>query len=192
MTRWTVFEGIAKPMPCPCEMRSVVMPTIFPRASTSGPPELPGLIGASVWIHRLYGATSRYRRGELMMPSEMDRVNPNGLPSASTNCPGWIMSESVNSHAGSGLCPAGNWIWSSARSVSGSRPTSRAGSISLSKSTHLISVASFATWLFVTTYPSGLMITPLPKTCWSTRSPEATYWRIGLTKTSDGNTCSCA
>ena len=43
-----------------------------------------------------------------MMPSEMDRLNPNGLPSAITNWPGWIRSESVNSQIGSGLWPAGN------------------------------------------------------------------------------------
>ena len=42
--------GIAKPMPLESAAMAVLMPTTLPPASSSGPPELPGLIAASVWI----------------------------------------------------------------------------------------------------------------------------------------------
>ena len=45
--------GIAKPspsLPPPREMIDALMPMTSPDALTSGPPELPGLIDASVWI----------------------------------------------------------------------------------------------------------------------------------------------
>ena len=42
--------GMAKPMPEPSVATAVLMPTTAPLASTSGPPELPGLIAASVWM----------------------------------------------------------------------------------------------------------------------------------------------
>ena len=42
--------GMAKPMPLLFEAIAVLMPMTFPPASSSGPPELPGLIAASVWM----------------------------------------------------------------------------------------------------------------------------------------------
>ena len=45
--------GIAKPMPFESAAIAVLMPTTSPSASSSGPPELPGLIAASVWIRLL-------------------------------------------------------------------------------------------------------------------------------------------
>ena len=48
-----MFTGTAKPMPWEppvCEKIAVLMPMSAPRASTRAPPELPGLIGASVWM----------------------------------------------------------------------------------------------------------------------------------------------
>ena len=47
-----VAHGTAKPspsLPPDCDMMNVFTPTTSPRMLTSGPPELPGLIGASVW-----------------------------------------------------------------------------------------------------------------------------------------------
>jgi hypothetical protein len=44
---------MAKPspsLPPDCDRMKVLMPITLPSASTSGPPLLPGLIGASVWI----------------------------------------------------------------------------------------------------------------------------------------------
>ena len=59
----TVFDGIAKPTPA-FEPELVwiwsLRPSRCPLASSSGPPELPGLIAASVWIEpvivKLFGA----------------------------------------------------------------------------------------------------------------------------------------
>ena len=50
-----------------------------PLALSSGPPELPGLIWASVWIHRDLMAE--------MMPTVAVAWNPNGEPNASTGSP---------------------------------------------------------------------------------------------------------
>ena len=48
-----ICEGMAKPAPAkeplPVMMK-VLMPMSSPCASTSGPPELPGLMAASVWM----------------------------------------------------------------------------------------------------------------------------------------------
>ena len=57
-TARTVFDGIAKPTPSlPPESLwiCVLTPITRPRMSISGPPELPWLIGASVWIASLIG-----------------------------------------------------------------------------------------------------------------------------------------
>jgi len=74
-------------MPAP-PTASVLMPMTFPAASTSGPPELPGLIWASVWSHRLYWylpPKPRYRLVLETMPWETLRSKPNGEPRAMTN-----------------------------------------------------------------------------------------------------------
>ena len=42
--------GIAKPMPVESRSTAVLMPITAPVASSSGPPLLPGLIAASVWM----------------------------------------------------------------------------------------------------------------------------------------------
>ena len=51
-TTRTMLAGMAKPTPCEPPERekiAVLMPTSRPVRSTSGPPELPGLMAASVW-----------------------------------------------------------------------------------------------------------------------------------------------
>ena len=53
MTLLAVFDGTAKPMPTEPPPRlkiAVLMPMTSPRALISGPPLLPGLIDASVWM----------------------------------------------------------------------------------------------------------------------------------------------
>ncbi len=50
-TRFTISAGMAKPTPAEvpdCENMAVLIPTRLPFISTSAPPELPGLIEASV------------------------------------------------------------------------------------------------------------------------------------------------
>ena len=52
-TTRTMLAGMAKPMPCEPPERekiAVLMPTRRPSRSTSAPPELPGLMAASVWM----------------------------------------------------------------------------------------------------------------------------------------------
>ena len=44
------LTGIEKPMPVESRAIAVLMPTTTPDASRSGPPLLPGLIAASVWM----------------------------------------------------------------------------------------------------------------------------------------------
>ena len=55
--------GIAKPMPIEPPLRekiAVLMPTSLPFESTSAPPELPGLIAASVWMKFSYVLMPRF------------------------------------------------------------------------------------------------------------------------------------
>src|SRR3974390_963525 len=92
----TMREGIANPAPAnepEFEMMNVLMPTSWPCAFTSGPPELPGLIAASVWINPPgFRASSEYGLGRftaLTMPRVTENWKyPNGLPNANTVCPG--------------------------------------------------------------------------------------------------------
>jgi len=42
--------GMANPMPWPDGFTAALIPMTAPRASSSGPPELPGLMAASVWM----------------------------------------------------------------------------------------------------------------------------------------------
>jgi hypothetical protein len=54
-TTRTMAEGMAKPMPTmppPREKMAVLMPMSRPLMSISAPPELPGLIAASVWMKK--------------------------------------------------------------------------------------------------------------------------------------------
>ena len=65
----------------------VLTPMTWPRALRRGPPELPWLIGASVWITwsivKRFGAVMR-RWSALMIPDVAVRSSPNGLPIATT------------------------------------------------------------------------------------------------------------
>ena len=42
--------GIANPIPCPVASTAEQTPITLPSALSKGPPELPGLIEASVWM----------------------------------------------------------------------------------------------------------------------------------------------
>ena len=74
-------------------------PITWPAASSSGPPELPWLIGASVWIEslieKLFGE-SIVRWSALTMPLVTVWASPNGLPIATTGSPTWTASELPN------------------------------------------------------------------------------------------------
>ena len=89
----TVFDGIANPTPSlpPEELWICALtPITWPAAFSSGPPELPWLIGASVWIAfaigKLFGASIE-RPSALTMPLVTVSARPNGLPIATTGLP---------------------------------------------------------------------------------------------------------
>ena len=48
--------GIENPTPCASALTAVLTPITWPALLTSGPPELPGLMAASVWI-RLFSCS---------------------------------------------------------------------------------------------------------------------------------------
>jgi hypothetical protein len=80
-----VFAGTANPMPTLPWLPAVAIceftPITRPLASMSGPPELPGLIGASVWmtssIVKPLGARISRPRPE-MIPAVAVRSSPSG------------------------------------------------------------------------------------------------------------------
>ena len=63
------------------------MPMTSPRALISGPPLLPGLIDASVWMKLSYGPLPITRPVALTMPAVTVCSSPNGLPMAITGSP---------------------------------------------------------------------------------------------------------
>ena len=90
-----MLMGTAKPMPTePWLVPPVaiweLMPITRPSPSSSGPPELPGLIAASVWITLRIGKPSGawiWRASAETMPVVTVRVKPKGLPMAITGSP---------------------------------------------------------------------------------------------------------
>ncbi len=137
-TSLTMSIGTAKPMPT---LPSVVppvsicelMPMISPCMLSSGPPELPWLMAASVWIaSRIavtpFGAWISRLMAETM-PEVTVRSRPNGLPMATTPSPTLTSAEEPS---GIGFSDeAGTSTLSSATSVAGSEPTTRASTRSL-------------------------------------------------------------
>ena len=83
--------GMAKPMPLLSAAIAVLMPTTWPPASSSGPPELPGLIAASVWMRLLRfvlpsAVIERPLADTMPLVTELEYV-PSGLPIAMTSWP---------------------------------------------------------------------------------------------------------
>ena len=86
-TAFAVLIGMAKPMPALCptlEAIIVLIPITSPCQFISGPPELPGLMAASVWMasSMVMPSGSRTERIELTMPRVMVPASPKGLPMA--------------------------------------------------------------------------------------------------------------
>ncbi len=124
--------GTEKPTPADCRaapsvMMRVLIPITSPRVFRRGPPELPGLIAASVWIiSTLVPRTPRGRSRPLKetTPTVTLFPSPNGLPIAITHSPTSTWSESARSRTVSGSLGS---ILRRATSVRASRPTSLAG-----------------------------------------------------------------
>ena len=161
----TRSTGIAKPMPSTPRLRAmiaVLMPTSSPRVLMSAPPELPTLIGASVWMKFSNTATpSCPRPVALTMPWVTVAESPSGLPIARTMSPARRVEERPSSMAGRSR----SVILRSARSVSGSRPMIFASASRPSASCTRMAAASAMTWWLVTTCPAESTITPEPSDC---------------------------
>ncbi len=126
----------------------LLTPIRLPAVSTSAPPELPGLIAASVWMKSSKRLMPRWLRpSALTMPIVTVLPNPNGLPIASTMSPTWTVSTLPSVIAGR-LSPS---VFSTARSDSGSVPRMRAFSRRPSASTTWMSSAPSITWWLVST-----------------------------------------
>ena len=89
----TVLDGMAKPMPSlPPDslLICVLTPTTWPAVFRSGPPELPWLMAASVWIE--FEIVKLFWGGHLPVEGADDAarggaLEPEGLPSATTPSP---------------------------------------------------------------------------------------------------------
>ncbi len=100
-TRRTRFTGMANPtpeLPRTGDMIIVLTPITLPPMSSNGPPEFPGLMGASVWI--IFGMENGVDPDfsvlprALTIPWVMVHVSPKGLPMATASCPTTSLSES--------------------------------------------------------------------------------------------------
>ncbi len=138
------------------------MPITSPSMLNSGPPELPRLIAASVWMKSSYGPWRMSRPRAETMPAVTVPPRPNGLPIASTQSPTRSASESPNCTAVSGLS---GFTCSRAMSPVSSRPSTLAFSEVLSCKVTVISSAPSITWLLVTTMPEASMMKPDPRLC---------------------------
>ena len=86
-----MVAGTAKPTPDEVPVRekmAVLIPIRSPSMSTSAPPELPGLMAASVWMKEPESEMPvSVRFSAEMMPLVTVWPTPNGLPMASTRSP---------------------------------------------------------------------------------------------------------
>src|SRR5437667_3248778 len=122
-----VSDGTANPTPSlPPESLSIceVTPITFPCALRRGPPELPWLIAASVWmessIAKLLGEVIS-RCSALTMPEVTVSWRPNGLPMATTLSPTATLLESPSVNGK--RTDDGASTFRTARSVDASVPT---------------------------------------------------------------------
>src|SRR5262245_10302757 len=167
-----VLLATAKQMPCAPMMTAVLMPITSPRDDTSGPPELPGLSAASVWIRSsiMRPVVARNERPSAgMPPTGTGAPRPGGLPMALASCPRRSPFELPSSAKASERAASAR---SSARSVSGSMPSSRASVVRPSVSVRRMSCAPLTTWALVSTSPSGEITTPEPVPPRSLLRPE--------------------
>src|SRR5687767_5585501 len=146
------------------------MPTTWPCMLTSGPPELPGLIAASVWMAfstvacelRASPPAETGRFTELTMPEVTVPDSSNGEPIATTPWPIFMSPELPSWTIGRPETPS---AWMTAMSELGSRPRILAEAVLPSWNTTLISppeAAPSMTWLFVTIWPLPEMTNPEP------------------------------
>src|SRR4028118_814562 len=184
-TPLTVSMGTANPTPWatpwePAEATWELIPITVPRASKSGPPELPELMAASVWtalsMVKLLGA-SIGRPSPLTIPVLTLMPTLSGLPMAITGSPTPNAPESPSVSGRSKLSGASTWM--TATSVEGSSPTSSAGLLTpLANLTEISSAPSTTCWL-VTMCPPSSSTNPEPP-------PGPVSWDVTSTLTTPG------
>src|SRR6478735_1142791 len=171
--------GMAKPTPMLPDwpessglepgMRAIaeLTPMTRPDMSSSGPPELPGLIAASVWIALMNAGASSAppgvtgRLSALTIPLVTVLSRPSGAPTATTGSPTTTEAELPSGRTGRPV----RFTRTTARSYDASRPTMVAGSWEPSEnSTRMLPVAAAedTTWLLVRMKPSLLITKPDP------------------------------
>ena len=142
---------------------SLIPITVFVAVSISGPPELPWLIAASVWIapviEKLFGAVI-VRFVALTMPEVIVSGRLNGLPIATTLWPGCTDDE-LPSASGWSL-EAGRSTWITAVSVDLSLPTSVAFAVEPSSNLTWIELAVATTCSAVRMLPFLSISKPVP------------------------------
>ena len=155
----------AKPMFWASARMAVLMPTTCPDALTSGPPLLPGLMAASVWIRLSSespdGAVIDRLRADTM-PVVTLGASPrlSALPMATTSSPTCRSDDEPSSAAVTGSVSSS--AFTSATSASGTEPSRRASDVRPSaKSTSMVWAPS-TTWALVRTSPSSDSTTPEP------------------------------
>ena len=149
------------------EMMAVLMPMTSPRMFNSGPPELPGLMAASVCSTSCdrcsatgEGPLGRADDADRDRVAEAERVADRPSPSR-RSASGSSRRTSPRRSGAAGLSSS----WMSALSLSWSRPTSLAlysSSVRLSPNATKILVAPSTTWLLVRMRPSLLITKPVP------------------------------
>src|SRR3954452_199740 len=166
--RFAWSMGMAKPSPieppCPPPIAPAdkvaiaeLTPITAPAPSTSGPPELPGLIAASVWIASITSSVdvpstlpaSTGRSRALTMPEVTVPASPSGEPTAMTGSPTTTALELPST---AGCSPRTPRTRTTARSLTRSRPTISPRTECLSWNTTLSlppSRAGWTTWLLV-------------------------------------------
>ncbi len=166
MTRLAVLMGTAKPtptLPWTGLWIDSSTPRTSPLAFSSGPPELPGLMGASVWIMpvnaRPLGAVLLRPRPETM-PEVSEPASPNGVPMASTGSPIWAASE-LASTSGCRWLPAPE-TWTTARSSEASVPATAPATVVPSLKVTRICRAPATTCSLVRMSPPLLSTIPEP------------------------------
>src|SRR5574340_1577840 len=166
---------------------AVLMPTSWPSIFTSAPPELPGLIAASVWIASITvfwlsasplvdtGRSSAETIPEVTVPAR-----PSGEPIATTGCPTCRFAEVPSSTGVRSVRPA---TLMTAMSDVGSAPTTVAGAVVPSENATVslpFGPAPAATWLLVRISPSEDRMMPDPSPC--ARAPTTSiYTTLGST-----------
>ena len=162
--------GIANPRPSePPESEKIELftPITRPSAFTRGPPELPGLMAASVWIMSAYRTSWPSDTMSRPIPETTPVVTvgsvfaswyPEGLPIAMAGSPTNRSFESPSGAAGTTPAP----IRRTARSVISSEPTSSAACFRPDSSTTSMVVAPRTTWWFVRMCPCSSTTKPDP------------------------------